>query len=140
MQYIVAYLSALLFGVGLGIAGMTDPANIIGFLDIFGEWKPALILVMGGAIAFHSVSYYFITKRSSPLLSTDFLIPAKRQVDMKLIVGSAIFGIGWGTGGYCPGPAIAALVTLSPSVLVFITSMLAGIAVFYYILKPKLNQ
>lgn len=136
MKYFIAYISALLFGLGLGVSGMTDPSNVIGFLDLFGDWKPALILVMGGAIVFHGTSYYLITKRTSPLLTDSFLLPTKKHLDRRLIAGSALFGIGWGIGGYCPGPAIASLVTLNSPVFIFVASMIGGIAFFHYIFKP----
>ena len=136
MRYFIAYLSALIFGIGLGISGMTDPSNVKGFLDIFGNWQPPLILVMGGAIAFHGLSYYFITRRQSPLLTEAFLLPSKKDIDLRLVIGSLIFGAGWGLGGFCPGPAIAAAFTLNPSVLVFIGSMSAGIGLYHYAFKP----
>ena len=136
MHFVAAYASALLFGVGLGISGMTDPSKIIGFLNVFGDWQAELILVMVGAIAFHGISYQLIVKRQTPLFSTSFLIPKKKQVDERLIIGSALFGIGWGTGGYCPGPAIVSLVTRKDSILFFVAAMLAGIALFHYIFKP----
>ena len=137
MKYLIAYISALLFGLGLGISSMTDPSNVVGFLGLFGDWKPALILVMGGAIAFHSISYYLIKRRPTPILADSFLLPVKRHVDRRLVIGSAFFGIGWGIGGYCPGPAIASLVTFSTPVLVFVASMIGGIALFHYIYKPR---
>lgn len=136
MRYFIAYLSAFLFSSGLGISGMTDPNNIIAFLDVFGNWNPSLILVMVGAIAFHSISYYLITRRSTPLLGDSFFIPVKKQVDGRLVAGSALFGMGWGLAGYCPGPAISSVVTLSPSVFIFVVAMLVGIAMFHYIFKP----
>lgn len=136
MKYFVAFLSALLFGLGLGISGMTDPSKVIGFLDLFGNWQPALMLVMGGAIGFHAISYYLIKKRATPLLGGMFLLPTKKHVDGRLVIGSALFGIGWGIGGYCPGPAIASLVTMSTSVMIFVLAMLGGIALFHYLFKP----
>jgi len=122
-----AFFSALLFGLGLGVAGMTQPAKIIGFLDITGDWDPSLVLVMLGAIAVHSVSYWLITKRESPILTAKFQIPTRRDIDPKLIVGSLLFGAGWGLGGFCPGPAIVASVSGGASVLVFLVSMCAGV-------------
>lgn len=136
MRYIVAYISALLFGAGLGIGGMTNPDNIIGFLDIYGDWQPALLLVMVGAVSFHAISYYLITRRATPLLDHKFFVPVRKPVDKRLIAGSALFGIGWGMGGYCPGPAITSLVSLSPQVLIFVVSMIGGMAIFHYVWKP----
>ena len=135
MRFLMAFISAFLFGLGLGFSGMTDPHNVKGFLDLFGDWKPALIFVMGGAILFHSISYFLITKRKSPLLTPKFLVPNKRNIDAKLITGSALFGIGWGLAGYCPGPAIASVFTLNSSVLLFIGSMLIGIVLYHSFFK-----
>lgn len=139
MCYLMSFLSAFLFALGLGLSGMTDPENVIGFLNIFGDWKPALILVMGGAIAFHASTYYLITKRSSPLFDKRFVLPTKKHIDTKLIVGSIIFGSGWGIGGYCPGPALVSLVTMRTEALIFVFSMFIGIIFFHYVFKPLLK-
>ena len=136
MNYLFSYISALLFGLGLGISGMTDPSKVIGFLNIFGSWQPDLIFVMVGAIAFHSITFKMITKRQTPLFNTSFSLPTKKQIDGKLVLGSLFFGIGWGLAGYCPGPVIASLVTLSDSIFTFIGAMLTGMAFFHYIFKP----
>jgi len=127
--FVAAFFSALIFGLGLGVAGMTLPTKVIGFLDVTGNWDPSLAIVMIGAIAVHSVSYRLITKRESPILTAEFQIPEKRQIDPKLVLGSLIFGVGWGIGGFCPGPAIVAAVSGAPSVLVFLVSMIAGVYV-----------
>lgn len=140
MVHVVAYLSALVFGLGLGLSGMTDPRNVIGFLDIFGAWQPALALVMVGAIAVHSLSYYLIMKRPTPLLTPAFYMPTKQQVDMRLIIGAVVFGIGWGMGGFCPGPALASIVTLHPDIFVFIISMILGIGFYHYAFKPRILE
>lgn len=124
----------------MGISGMTDPKNVIGFLDIFGDWKPALILVMGGAIGFHAISYYFIRKRPSPILADAFLVPRKSSLDVRLIAGSALFGVGWGIGGFCPGPAVASVATLNSGVFTFILAMLVGIAAYHYVFKPVFEK
>ena len=136
MRLFAAFISALIFGLGLGVSGMTDPENVRGFLDIFGNWKPALMFVMGGAVLFHGFSYTLITKRRSPLLGGSFSIPQKKLVDARLIAGSALFGIGWGLGGYCPGPAISSLFTFDSSVFIFLISMIAGMFFFHYLFKP----
>ena len=126
-QYLAAFASAMLFGLGLGISGMTLPAKVLGFLDIAGDWDPSLIAVMVGAILVHSISYRLITKRSSPVLASEFQIPTKRDIDWKLVLGSAIFGAGWGLGGFCPGPALVGVVTGNLSVVIFVISMVGGI-------------
>lgn len=140
MKFVAAFISALLFGLGLGISGMTNPNNVIGFLDIFGDWKPALLLVMVGAISFHAATYFIITKRQSPLFSESFQIPTNRSLDKRLIFGSALFGLGWGVAGYCPGPAITSLATSSTAALLFCAAMLCGISLYHYIFKPMLSD
>jgi uncharacterized membrane protein YedE/YeeE len=124
---VVAFFTAVLFGIGLGVSGMTLPAKVIGFLDITGNWDPSLAFVMIGAIAVHALSYRWITRRSSPLLSAKFQIPTRRDIDWKLVVGAAIFGLGWGLGGLCPGPSIVASASGHVSVLTFVASMVAGV-------------
>jgi len=125
--FISAYVSALLFGLGLGVSGMTQPSKVIGFLDIAGNWDPSLLFVMVGAIAVHSVSYRLITKRESPVLTTKFQIPTNKQLDASLIIGSAVFGMGWGIGGFCPGPALVASVSGALPVLFFLGAMISGV-------------
>lgn len=126
-QYLAAFVSALIFGLGLGISGMTLPAKVLGFLDITENWDPSLMAVMVGAILVHSLSYRLITKRDSPVLAKEFKIPKRRDIDWKLILGSAIFGAGWGLGGFCPGPALVGVVTGEPAVVIFVISMVAGV-------------
>jgi hypothetical protein len=137
---LAAFFSALMFGLGLGVAGMTLPSKVIGFLDVTGNWDPSLAFVMIGAIAVHSVSYRLITMRASPILTANFQIPAKRQIDPKLILGSLLFGAGWGLGGFCPGPAIGAAVSGVSSVLVFLVSMIAGVYLHQFINKSFLSK
>ena len=130
---LAAFFSAVIFGLGLGLSGMTLPTKVIGFLDVTGNWDPSLAFVMIGAIVVHSVSYRLIMKRKSPILTTAFQIPTKRQIDLKLILGSLLFGAGWGLGGFCPGPAIVASVSGATSVLLFVASMVAGIYLHYFV-------
>jgi uncharacterized membrane protein YedE/YeeE len=134
-----AFVSALVFGLGLGISGMTLPSKVLGFLDVTGEWDPSLIAVMLGAILVHSISYRIIKRRGSPLLVSSFKIPTRRDLDWKLVLGSAIFGAGWGLGGFCPGPALVGLVTAQSSVLIFVASMVAGMYL-YNIFNSKFLQ
>jgi len=124
---IAAFLSAFVFGIGLALGGMTLPSKVIGFLDITGNWDPSLAFVMVGAISVHAVTYRLIMKRPSPILSAKFLVPTRRDIDAKLVVGSIIFGAGWGLGGFCPGPALVALATGQAKVLVFVAAMCGGI-------------
>ena len=118
--------SGVVFGVGLVVSGMTNPAKVLGFLNLFGEWDPSLMFVMVGAIGVHALLLRSIMRRQSPLAAHGFAIPAVRRVDARLVVGSAVFGVGWGLSGYCPGPAVVALASGSGSVLVFVAALLCG--------------
>jgi hypothetical protein len=118
----------LIFGVGLAVSGMTDTAVVLGFLDVFGNWIPNLAFVMGGAVCVTLITFSLVLRRKKPLLSAKFSPPTKKALDGKLLGGAAIFGIGWGIYGYCPGPAIAALLYLDWKTAVFVTAMLIGMA------------
>jgi uncharacterized membrane protein YedE/YeeE len=122
-----AFLSGLLFATGLCISGMTHPANIVGFLDFLGDWKPALIFVMAGALGTYAVLYPFVRKRHKPLFSLKFDVSNNKTIDASLVVGAITFGIGWGVGGFCPGPAMVSLGTGASQVIVFVISMLFGV-------------
>lgn len=121
-----AFLSGLLFAIGLGFSGMTDPANVIGFLDLAGDWDFRLAFVMGGAIAVHAALRPLIHKREQPLFAEKFPSFPVSKLDPKLLAGAALFGVGWGLGGYCPGPVLTSLSTGAPQVLVFVPAMFAG--------------
>lgn len=124
---LLSLVSGTLFGAGLVIAGMTDPAKVLGFLDLAGAWDPSLAFVMGAAICVTLPVFQFVIKgRSQPLLDRRFYLPTKKDLDRPLIGGAVLFGIGWGIAGLCPGPAIANLVSLKPQVLAFVAAMLAG--------------
>lgn len=119
--------SGALFAIGLAISGMTRPEKILGFLDFAGPWDASLVFVMLGAIAVHFVAFRIITRRASPLFDTKFHIPTRKDVDARLILGATIFGVGWGLGGFCPGPAIACASSGSLVGVVFLVGMTAGI-------------
>jgi len=119
-------LSGFIFGLGLAVSQMIDPARVIGFLDVAGPWDATLLLVMGGALAVTVPGFPMILSRPHPLLAAKFSLPAKTEIDRPLICGAAIFGVGWGLAGFCPGPALAALASLSPSVVLFVAAMIAG--------------
>ena len=126
MQLTAAFASGIIFGLGLSISEMINPARVIGFLDITGRWDPTLMFVMGGALAVTTPAFALILRRGQPLLGGEFHLPTKRTIDRPLILGAALFGIGWGVGGLCPGPALAALASGSPAVVLFVVAMLAG--------------
>ena len=123
---LAAFACGLVFACGLGVGGMTQPSKVVGFLDVTGAWDPSLALVMGGALGTHALLRRFVTTRSRPLLAPAFCVPTKKDVDARLVVGAAIFGAGWGLGGFCPGPAIVALGGGMPAALVIVPAMLAG--------------
>lgn len=125
-QLITSLVSGLLFGAGLVVGGMTNPHKVIGFLDVGGAWDPSLALVMLGAIAVHFFAYRWVRGSAAPLFADEFAIPKVRHIDARLVGGSALFGAGWGLGGYCPGPGIVALGTGRGDVLTFVAAMALG--------------
>jgi uncharacterized membrane protein YedE/YeeE len=127
MAIIINIAAGLLFGVGLIISGMADPAKVLNFLDVTGTWDPSLAFVMGGAIAVALPGYWLVFRRSKPLLADRFSLPPETAVDPRLVAGAAIFGIGWGLAGFCPGPAIVALALGAVGTLAFVPAMLLGI-------------
>lgn len=124
---LAALLSGALFGLGLAMSGMTDPRRVLGFLDVFGDFDPTLIFVLGGAVATTTLLFRFVLRRGSPVLADTFQLSSLKEIDGKLLGGAALFGIGWGIAGYCPGPALAGLGVGSIEALWFIPAMLAGI-------------
>lgn len=126
---IVAFAVGFIFSIGLGISGMTQPQNVIGFLDLT-NWNPSLLFVMAGAVSIHGLFYRFIRKRSSPLLDSEWHIPTRKDITPKLMIGAAIFGIGWGLGGYCPGPGVTAIASGKAEALTFVSSMLVGMFIY----------
>jgi uncharacterized membrane protein YedE/YeeE len=122
----IAALAGVMFGAGLVISGMTQPARIVGFLDPLGGWDPSLAFVMAGAVAVYAVAHAVIRRRARPWFEPRFHVPARADIDAPLIAGAAVFGIGWGLGGLCPGPGIVAAAGGSSSALVFVVAMLAG--------------
>jgi len=135
MRGLIAYLVGLLFALGLGLSGMTQPHIVRGFLNIFGEWDWRLLGVMIGAIGVHVITYPLIMKKKSPLLDAKFYVPSNRIVDKRLIMGSIIFGLGWGWAGICPGPGIVALASYEMQFVYFILSMLLGMKLFQVVDK-----
>jgi hypothetical protein len=128
---IVAFLTGLLFGVGLIVAQMTNPSKVIGFLDITGNWDPSLAFVMVGAIGVYSLAYWLSRVRNArPFMVEEFKLPLRRQIDRPLVLGALTFGAGWGLSGFCPGPALAGAGFGEPRVWVFVAAMLAGMMIY----------
>jgi uncharacterized protein len=123
---IVALVCGLLFGAGLIISQMSNPAKVIGFLDVTGKWDPSLALVMAGAVAVFGVLYRLALRQGTPLLAPQFTLPEKDSLDASLMVGALVFGVGWGLGGFCPGPAIVSAAFGDVRVWVFVAAMIAG--------------
>ena len=119
-------LSGLIFGVGLTISSMTNPSKVIGFLDISGLWDPSLIFVMVGAIILSAPAFYFFRNKPKPFFTSTFELPIKKNIDQKLLIGSYLFGVGWGMVGFCPGPAISSLGLNQPLSILFVISMIMG--------------
>lgn len=138
MKGLVSFTVGLLFAFGLGYSGMTQTHVVKGFLDVFGNWDMKLVGVMVGGIIVHSVVYQILKKRKSPILDSKFYLPTKIDIDKKLIAGAAIFGLGWGWAGICPGPGIVSLVSGDLSMITFIVAMVAGMYVFKFFEKKYL--
>ena len=136
-----ALAAGTLFSAGLTVSGMTDPQRVRGFLDLFGQWDPTLAFVMGGAVAVMAIAWQVRKHMGHPLFAERFVLPDRTDLDSKLIVGSALFGVGWGVAGLCPGPAIASLALSPMAVLPFVAAMLAGMAIHHLLvrLSPSLT-
>jgi uncharacterized membrane protein YedE/YeeE len=133
LRMLVNLLTGTLFGLGLAVSGMVDPAKVIGFLDVAGDWDPTLAFVMGGALLVTIPAFRLIFKRPRPVLADDFELPTKQEVDTRLLGGSALFGVGWGLSGFCPGPAVTALATGLTPVFAFLAAMVVGMAIYKWI-------
>lgn len=127
MRHLITYAIGLVFGVGISISGMSNPAKVLNFFDVFGAWDPSLGFVMGGALLTTAIGYRLILRRPAPLLQPVFNVPTSRKIDAKLVAGSAAFGVGWGIAGFCPGAALPALGTGRPEVYIFFVALVAGI-------------
>jgi uncharacterized membrane protein YedE/YeeE len=130
MYALFAFVAGLVFGIGLLVSGMVNPAKVIGFLDLAGRWDPSLALVMVGAVAIGAIGFVIAGRRKTTFLGTPMLLPTTRTIDRRLVVGGAVFGVGWGLAGFCPGPALVALGIGHPKAIVFTAAMLAGMLAF----------
>ncbi len=126
MKTLMGYIAGLIFGLGLAVSGMTDPARVLGFLDLAGAWDPTLMFVLGGAVVTNFIGYRLVFKRTAPIYAEAFQLPTRQDLDARLIGGSALFGIGWGLSGYCPGPAIASIAGLTLPLVAMLVAMVAG--------------
>lgn len=129
MTILTHLLTGLVFGLGLVVAGMSDPAKVLNFLDLLGAWDPSLALFAVSAGVTVAIGYRFVLKRPAPYFARKFQLPQRTDIDMPIIVGPALFGIGWGMSGLCPGPAIVALHAFNPAILLFVLAMIAGMLV-----------
>jgi uncharacterized membrane protein YedE/YeeE len=126
-QYIGPFFGGIFFATGLSLSGMTNPKKISGFLDLFGDWDPTLVFVMGGALFVHIIMNQFILKKKKPLFAEKFHLPTRTDIDIRLFTGAVVFGVGWAISGLCPGPAITVLVTGEKYIFIFFVPMLLGI-------------
>jgi uncharacterized membrane protein YedE/YeeE len=148
VKSVASFLCGVVFALGLGISGMTRPLKVIGFLDFTGRWDASLAFVMLGAIAVYFIAYRWIRNQPAPLMSDQFSVPQRTDIDRNLIAGAAVFGAGWGLGGFCPGPAIASLASGALPVIVFVSAMalgmyfqgMAGGQKLRTILRPQLSS
>ncbi|MEO6023262.1 MAG: YeeE/YedE family protein [Burkholderiales bacterium] len=137
MVIFVSLLAGVVFGVGLIVSGMANPAKVVGFLDLTGAWDPSLALVMAGAITVGVVAFFVADRRTVSFIGAEMKLPAARHIDRRLILGSAMFGVGWGIAGFCPGPGLVALGIGQAKALAFVTAMLVGMGVFELIEKRQ---
>jgi len=137
MRILMALITGLVFGIGLIVAGMTDPAKVLGFLDLAGRWDPSLALVMAGAILVALPAFRVAARRRQSLLGEPMHLPTAARIDRRLVLGSLAFGAGWGLAGFCPGPALASLATGAVQPLIFCAAMLAGMGIFELIERRR---
>ena len=134
IQLFLVLLSGVIFSIGLGISGMTNANKVIGFLNLSRQWDPSLAFVMVGAIGVHLILFKLILKRAQPVFDHQFYIPNNTVIDRRLLIGASLFGVGWGLGGFCPGPGLVSSVGLSPSALTFVAAMIVGMILFRFTL------
>ncbi|EPP21997.1 YeeE/YedE family protein [Vibrio fluvialis] len=138
---LTSLFAGLLFGLGMVISGMADPAKVLGFLDVVGDWDPSLMFVMGGALMVFMPAYFFLIKpKSKPVNAEKFCLATNQSLDSRLISGAAIFGIGWGLAGICPGPALSSLALGNPGVWIFFASMMVGLGTTNLLICVKNNR
>lgn len=134
---IISFLVGLIFGLGLIISGMANPAKVLAFLDLAGLWDPSLILVMAGAIGVGFFAFLWAKARKTTLLGTEMTLPSATRIDRRLIIGAVMFGVGWGLAGFCPGPALVGLGMGLPKAMLFVVAILAGMGLYEWIMRPR---
>ncbi len=134
---IAFFISGLLFGLGLAVSQMVNPAKVLDFLDVAGNWDPSLAFVMAGALMVALPAFHFILRREGPLLTPKFSLPLRQEIDPRLLLGAALFGIGWGLVGLCPGPAVASLAYLKDESVIFLLALVAGMGLHRFFLTPR---
>ena len=140
MKSAANFLAGLVFGLGLLISGMANPAKVQNFLDLAGSFDPSLIFVMAGAVAVTLIGYRLVLRRPKPVLAERFHLPAAKDIDVPLVAGAAVFGIGWGLSGFCPGPAVTSLPLLAKGTLAFVPAMIAGLGLARFVGGPSAAQ
>lgn len=135
MRHLLTLLIGILFGTGIALSGMANPAKVLNFFDIFGTWDPSLGFVMAGAVSVTFLGYRLVLRRQQPVFEPAFDIPKSRDLDLRLLMGAGIFGIGWGIGGFCPGGALPALGTGNPKVALFVGALIAGILATMFVMQ-----
>lgn len=137
MRLATAYLIGMLFGLGIAVSGMVNPAKVLNFFDVAGTWDPSLAFVMGGALLVTFIGYWLVLRRSAPVLEERFQIPGKRGIDLRLMTGAAFFGTGWGLAGFCPGGALPALGTGRSEVILFVAALIAGMTAAQTVMRLR---
>lgn len=137
MRVLIWFLCGGLFGIGLGVSGMTQPAKVVGFLNVLGDWDPSLALVMLGAIGVHLPGYLIRARMVKPLAADAFEVPTRQDVTVRLLLGATLFGLGWGIAGYCPGPALVGVMSGNVAPIVFVLSMIVGVLCHQYVVPVE---
>ncbi|MFC6792677.1 DUF6691 family protein [Methylobacterium komagatae] len=139
-RLLVALASGLLFGLGLALSGMMDPEKVLGFLDVAGTWDPSLAFVLGGAVSVSALGYALRARMERPALADRFDVPTNQSLDPRLLGGAALFGIGWGLAGFCPGPAVAGLTLGLPQIALFVAAMLGGMLLYRLVMERSSSR
>jgi uncharacterized protein len=140
VRHLIAFGAGVIFAVGLVISGMTQPSKVVGFLDFFGDWDPSLAFVMGGAVLVYALLFRPIVKRARPLIEPKFHLPTRTDLSWRLIVGGALFGVGWGLAGYCPGPGITSMASLQSPAFIFVGAMAVGMLLYSVLEKSVFKR